>query len=68
MFTLQRTPGGMIEYMTLHPDYNVGNGFCAWASDPLIAFGFARRSDAEQFKKKYHNWFDHRTSIGELSG
>lgn len=66
MIVLQRLPGGMPEYMTLKPEYNVGNAFCAWASDPAIAFGFARREDAENFQKKFRNWFDHKVSIGEI--
>ena len=64
MIVLQRLPGGLPEYMTLKPDYNVGNDVCAWASDASVAFGFARREDAENFKKKFR--FDHRVSVGEI--
>lgn len=66
MFVLQRQPGGLAEFMTLHPEYNVGNQLCAWCADPRFAFGFARREDAENFQKKFRHWFDHRASIAEL--
>lgn len=66
MIVLQRHPGGLTEFMTFEPEYCVGNALTSWCADPTKAFGFARKIDAENFKKKYHNWFDHRTSIGEI--
>jgi hypothetical protein len=53
--------------MTFHPEYTVGNSLCTWVSDSTHAFGFARRVDAENFKKKFRHWFDHRVSVGEIA-
>ena len=66
MIVVQRAPGGMTEYMTLDPDYNTVGAICTWCPDPSKAFGFARRIDAENFLKKYKNWFDHRAEVGEI--
>ena len=68
MIVIQRLPGGMAEYLTLDPEYSIGNPQGAWSADPKIALGFARKSDAENFMKKFRAWFDFKCSIGEVSG
>ena len=66
MIVLQRFPGGMPEYMSLVPSFNVGNSFAAWSPDPANAFGFARREDAENFKKKFKNYFVGEATVTEI--
>ena len=66
MIVLQRNPGGLPEYMSLAPDLNVGNTFVAWSPDTSQAFGFARREDAENFKKKFRHYFVGESTVTEL--
>lgn len=66
MIVLQRSPGGLPEYMTLDPEYNTVGAICTWCPDRAKAFGFSRRIDAEHFMKKFRHWFDHSCEVREI--
>lgn len=51
MIVISKISGGLPEYFSLDSAYSIGTQF-AWVTNPDVALGFARKIDAENFKKK----------------